>query len=96
MNGTTNGTANGSAYSPKFNLYDMIKYNGRKYMVVEVDYNNERYGLTDYAPMYVNSHAVDQSAMKMGGTRNGPKSKYTDKRKRDTRKTRRRKRKYYF
>ena len=83
-----NGSVNGSVYSPKYNLYNMIKYNGKKYMIVEVDTTNERYGLTEFNPMYVDSHSVDQSAMIM----TGGKTKYKNK----SRKTRRIKRRYYF
>lgn len=82
---------NGLAYSPKYKLHDIVKYNGKKYMVFEVDTINERYGLTEYIPMYVNSHTVDKSAMIMSGGKT-----HTSRRKQKTRKTRRQERRYYF
>lgn len=74
-----NGMTNGNVYSPKYKMYDVIMYRGKKYMVHEVDRQNDRYGVVDFAPLYVDSHSVDESATKVGG-----------KLRRDKRKTKRR------
>jgi hypothetical protein len=89
-----NGVTNGSVYSPKYHLHDKIKYDGKTYMVFEVDTMNERYGLIEFNPMYVNGHSVDKSATQVSGGRG--RSKYNYKRKRYSRKTKRVFKKYYF
>jgi hypothetical protein len=93
-----NGVTNGAVYSPKYNVYDKIKYNGKMYMVFEVDRMNERYGVTEYIPMYINGHSVDQTAMQISGGKGKGKGKYNkDMRKRySSRKTRRVCKRYYF
>jgi hypothetical protein len=70
MNGMAkdmNRMANGMSYSPKYKMYDVIMYRGKKYMVHEVDRQNDRYGIVEFYPMYVDGYSVDESATKLGG-----------------------------
>lgn len=66
MNGMANGM-NGMSYSPKYKMYDIIMYRGKKYMVHEVDRQNDRYGIVEFYPMYVDGYSLDESATKVGG-----------------------------